>query len=71
MSDVRTPVRWWHGDTDHIIPFEHGLHMVDRLPDAQFHTCGGESHLGGLGVSEEILQSLLDIWDGTTGTPPR
>lgn len=63
VSEVKTPVRWWHGDTDHIVPFEHGLHMVDLLPDAQFHHLPGESHLGGLGVSEEILQSLLDIWD--------
>lgn len=63
VSEVTTPVRWWHGDTDHIVPFEHGLHMVDLLPDAQFHALPGESHLGGLGAAEDILQSLLDIWD--------
>ena len=28
------PVRWWHGDDDHIVPFRHGQHVVDRLPDA-------------------------------------
>ena len=34
LADVRVPVRWWHGDDDHIVPFRHGQHVVDRLPDA-------------------------------------
>ncbi|MGA4689196.1 alpha/beta fold hydrolase [Rhodococcus sp. AB351] len=63
VSDVKVPVRWWHGDTDHIIPIEHGLHMVDLLPDARFHHLPGESHLGGLGASEEILTTVLELWD--------
>lgn len=63
LPDVKVPVRWWHGDTDHIIPFEHGLHMVDLLPDAEFHHLPGESHLGGLGASEEILTTVLRLWD--------
>ena len=62
VSDVKVPVRWWHGDTDHIIPIEHGLHVVDLLPDAQFHHLPGESHLGGLGASEEILTTVLELW---------
>ncbi|MGX7730934.1 alpha/beta fold hydrolase [Rhodococcus sp. 2H158] len=63
LEDVKVPVRWWHGDTDHIVPMEHGLHVVGRLPDAQFHHLAGESHLGGLGVSEDILSTILRIWD--------
>ncbi|CCW09955.1 alpha/beta fold hydrolase [Rhodococcus sp. EsD8] len=63
LEDVKVPVRWWHGDTDHIVPMEHGLHVVGRLPDAQFHHLPGESHLGGLGMSEDILSTILRIWD--------
>ncbi|MEZ7236375.1 alpha/beta fold hydrolase [Rhodococcus sp. GXMU-t2271] len=63
LEDVKVPVRWWHGDTDHIVPMEHGLHVVGRLPDAHFHHLPGESHLGGLGVSEDILSTVLRIWD--------
>lgn len=63
LADVKVPVRWWHGDADHIIPFEHGEHMVARLPDAELKVLPGESHLGGLGVGEEILTTLLDVWD--------
>ena len=58
---MKVPVHWWHGDADHIIPFEHGVHSVRRLPDAELHVLPGESHLGGLGAGEEILVTLLDV----------
>ena len=48
---MTVPVRWWHGDDDHIVPFRHGQHVVDRLPDATMTVIDGESHLGGLGIA--------------------
>lgn len=63
LDEVKVPVRWWHGDKDHIVPFAHGAHAVARLPDAQMTVLPGESHLGGLGCAEEILRTMLDIWD--------
>jgi pimeloyl-ACP methyl ester carboxylesterase len=63
LEEVKVPVRWWHGDADHIVPFAHGQHVVARLPDAELFTLSGESHLGGLGVAEEILGSIIDLWD--------
>lgn len=60
-ADVQVPVRWWHGDNDHIIPHAHGVHMAARLPDARFETIHGESHLGGLGVATEVLQALMEL----------
>ena len=63
LADVDVPVRWWHGDADHIIPYAHGEHVVSRLSDAELHTLPGESHLGGLGVGEHLLTTLLDVWD--------
>ena len=62
-ADVEVPVVWWHGDADHIVPFAHGVHMVSRLPEATLQVLPGESHLGGLGIAEEILSTLLEIWD--------
>ena len=59
LAEVAVPVTWWHGDADHIIPFDHGAHVVDRLPAAELRTLPGESHLGGLGVGEEILDTLV------------
>ncbi|WAC54247.1 alpha/beta fold hydrolase [Gordonia sp. SL306] len=63
VSDVTVPVRWWHGDRDHIIPYSHGEHMVSLLPDAKLFTMHGESHLGALGMSVDIITELLAVWD--------
>jgi pimeloyl-ACP methyl ester carboxylesterase len=63
LDEVKVPVRWWHGDKDHIVPFEHGAHSVARLPDADMTVLPGESHLGGLGRAEEILRTMLEVWD--------
>ena len=60
-ADVTVPVRWWHGDDDHIVPFRHGQHLVDRLPDATLTTIDGESHLGGLGIAEEVITTLMEL----------
>ncbi len=61
LADVTVPVRWWHGDEDHIVPFRHGRHVVDRLPDATLTTIDGESHLGGLGIAEEVITTLMEL----------
>ncbi|MBW0018693.1 MAG: alpha/beta hydrolase [Mycobacterium sp.] len=63
LDEVKVPVRWWHGDHDHIIPFAHGEHVVSRLPDAELSRLPQESHLAGLGRGEEILSTLTKIWD--------
>ncbi|MGZ4578661.1 MAG: alpha/beta fold hydrolase, partial [Mycobacterium sp.] len=63
LDEVKVPVRWWHGDSDHIVPFAHGEHVVSMLPDAELLVLPGESHLAGLGRGEEILSTLTKIWD--------
>jgi pimeloyl-ACP methyl ester carboxylesterase len=66
VRDVKVPVKWWHGDADHIVPLSHGEHMVDLLPDAELFVRPGESHLGGFAAAEEVLETLLAAWDTTT-----
>ena len=61
LADVVVPVRWWHGDADHIVPFRHGRHVVDRLPNAVLTVIDGESHLGGLGIAEEVVTTLMGL----------
>jgi pimeloyl-ACP methyl ester carboxylesterase len=63
LDEVKVPIRWWHGDHDHIIPFSHGEHVVSRLPDAELLHLPEESHLAGLGRGEEILSTLIKLWD--------
>ncbi len=62
LDEVKVPVRWWHGDRDHIIPFSHGEHVVNLLPDAELYRLPGESHLVGLGLGEDILHTMIEIW---------
>ena len=69
-ADVRVPVRWWHGDDDHIVPFAHGRHMVDRLPDATMTVIDGESHLGGLAIAEQVIGTLLELGPRRAGASP-
>jgi pimeloyl-ACP methyl ester carboxylesterase len=68
IADVTVPVLWWHGDADHIVPIEHGRHVVSLLPDAEFHPLPGESHLAGLGVAEDILATIVKRWDEAAGS---
>ncbi|MDX1872333.1 alpha/beta hydrolase [Mycolicibacterium sp. 120266] len=63
LDEVKVPVHWWHGDKDHIVPFDHGRHAVNLLPDATMTVLSGESHLGGLGRAEEILRTMVQSWD--------
>ncbi len=70
-ADVKVPVVWWHGDADHIVPFAHGQHMVARLPSAQLRVIDGESHLGGLGIAEDVIATLMELSaDGAGATAP-
>ena len=61
IDEVRVPVRWWHGDDDHIVPLAHGQHVVRRLPDARLRIIGGESHLGGLGIARDVIGTVMDL----------
>jgi pimeloyl-ACP methyl ester carboxylesterase len=64
--DVTVPVRWWHGDADHIIPFAHAEHMMSLLPNAELFVLPGESHLGSLAEVVSIFTDLLATWDRVT-----
>ncbi len=60
--DVQVPIRFWHGDEDHIVPLVHGHHVASLMPDAQVFERPGESHLGTLTALDEVLDVLLDLW---------
>jgi pimeloyl-ACP methyl ester carboxylesterase len=63
LDEVKVPVRWWHGDHDHIVPFEHGQHVVSRLPEAELTELPFESHLGGLACAQDMMGAMIKIWD--------
>jgi pimeloyl-ACP methyl ester carboxylesterase len=69
LGDLSTPVHWWHGDADNLVPLAHAEHVVSRLRDAELRIRPGESHLSGLGIAEEVLETLLAGWSRATGEP--
>ena len=58
LADVTAPVRWWHGDADHIVPLGDAQAAVDRLPHAELVQRHEESHLGGFATADEVLLFL-------------
>lgn len=63
LEDVAVPVRWWHGDADHIVPLAHGEHCTTRLRDATLSVMPEVSHLGGLSLARDVLKEITDIGD--------
>ena len=62
LRDIRVPIRFWHGDSDHLVPLQHARHQASLVPDSKLFVRHGESHLGGLGAAEEILDAILSLW---------
>lgn len=60
VSDLRVPVTWWQGDEDNIVPLSHAQHIVPLIPGAKLRIRPGDGHLGGLGIAEEVLDTILD-----------
>lgn len=71
LRDLRVPIRFWHGDADHIVPEAHVHHMAALVPDARVHIRHGESHLGALDAADEIFSTVLDIWNAPTSPKVR
>lgn len=62
LAEIETPVYLLYGDADNIVPLRHGEHMAALLPNAELRIRTGEGHLGGLGASSEIFDTLLAHW---------
>ena len=58
LSDIKVPVRWWHGDADSLVPLAHAEAAVARIADCELQIRPGESHLGGFAAADEVLATL-------------
>ncbi len=57
LADVKVPVRWWHGESDHVVPIAAVHAAMSRLQDAEL-TVRSESHLGGFAKIDEVLEYM-------------
>lgn len=62
LGDIRVPVHLFYGDSDSIVPVEHGEHLAERIPHAVLRIRPEEGHLGGLGAAREIFDVILGHW---------
>lgn len=59
VRDLSVPVTWWQGDADNIVPLAHAEHIVQLIPGAELRVRPGDGHLGGLGIAEEVCDTVL------------
>ena len=62
LQDIEAPVFLRYGDSDNIVPAEHGQHLAEHLPNAKLRVYTGEGHLGSLGASREIFDVIFEHW---------
>jgi pimeloyl-ACP methyl ester carboxylesterase len=62
LRDIQVPIRFWHGDADHLVPLDHGRHQADLVPDSELQVRPREGHMGSLDAAEEIIDSILELW---------
>jgi pimeloyl-ACP methyl ester carboxylesterase len=71
LSEIRVPIRFWHGDRDHLVPLSHAAHQAKLVRGSELRVRRGESHLGGLPAAQEILESILAEWPEEEGARTR
>lgn len=59
LTQIDRPVHFWHGDADPFVPLAHGEHQAALVANAVLTVQPGASHLGGLAVAEEVLETVL------------
>ncbi|MCC5952226.1 MAG: alpha/beta hydrolase [Acidimicrobiia bacterium] len=60
LAEIEVPVTFWHGDADAIVPFDHGAHQADLVPNGELRCCPGGGHFAGFVRTEEVLTTLVE-----------
>ena len=58
-ADVKTSVKWWHGDDDKNAPVSAARRVVAQLSNVDLHVWHDEGHFVSLTHEREILEDLL------------
>jgi pimeloyl-ACP methyl ester carboxylesterase len=59
LSEIDRPAHFWHGDADPFVPLHHGEHQAALVRNGKLIVQPGQSHLGGLAIAEEVLETVL------------
>jgi pimeloyl-ACP methyl ester carboxylesterase len=63
LSDIDTPVLWWHGDADNIVPLADAEHAGSLLKRSELAVREAESHLGAFAVADVVLEAIVKTPD--------
>ncbi len=63
LSDVQVPVHFWQGDSDPFVSLAHGQHQAELVPGATLQIQPGHSHLIGLSIAAQVIETVLDSAD--------
>jgi pimeloyl-ACP methyl ester carboxylesterase len=61
VADIAVPVAVWQGRQDAMVPFEHGVWLVDNIPTAHAHLLDDEGHLTLVRQVDRILADLKSL----------
>ena len=59
IADIEVPVYFWHGDSDAVVPLDHGQRMAELIPDSQLTVVPGHGHLAMLDAAEVAIDAIL------------
>ena len=60
LKATQAPTVVVHGSEDPLMSFEGAKDTATNIPGAELRVRHGESHLGGLGIAADVLDTLLD-----------
>jgi len=63
LADIKTPVRWWHGDADPFVGLDQAQNAVARLANVELYVRPDESHLGGFAAGDNALVAVSELWN--------
>ena len=60
LEDIKAPIVFVQGDTDHIVPYVHGEQQAQRVPDSELIARPGEGHFAGFLELDTLLDRIRD-----------
>lgn len=69
LADITTPVRFWHGDADGIVPLSHGESQAKLVPGADLVLCPGGGHFAGFILAPDVLDWIDEVWTDREHAP--
>jgi pimeloyl-ACP methyl ester carboxylesterase len=61
IQQIKTPVLVIHGDEDRLVPYENGVTLVEKIPNAEFLTIKGAGHIYITEANDLVNKRVLEF----------